>query len=105
MLISSFTGRIEYCSKEGRPAMFTFKLLRPAPLSEDQIGGLGDEVLNEMKRRGPLSTQRIESLKNLFAGRKCYASELTRYFGMSMPGDMAICEQCTWCTTKSALRI
>jgi methionyl-tRNA synthetase len=86
-------------------AVYKMKLQQLAPTTMDQITQLSGELFDELERNGPLSTERVEKLNSLFRGKRCYAAELTQYFGMNLPNEMDQCNQCTWCTTRTELKI
>jgi len=85
--------------------VYKFKLLQPAPAAVDQNIQLSKQLFDELDRNGPLSKERIEKLNALFRGQECYAAALTHYFGMGLPDGMVQCDQCTWCTTRTALKV
>jgi hypothetical protein len=85
--------------------VYKFRLLQPAPAAVDQSIQLSKQLFDELDQNGPLSTERIEKLNALFGGRQCYAAALTHYFGMRLPDGMVQCDQCTWCTTRTALGV
>ncbi|KAI1429701.1 P-loop containing nucleoside triphosphate hydrolase protein [Xylaria sp. FL1777] len=74
-----------------------YKVLKILPTKPQKIGDLTDKLHSEMEDRETDAMKRFQAVCDLLTGSQCFARELTRYFGMELPGGKSRCGHCTYC--------
>lgn len=80
-----------------------YRVEKDWPPSPEEQQRVIDALYEDLEVRELQALQRMQEVMDLVTGEACFARELARHFGDTLPDGADECGHCTWCETHKAV--
>jgi len=82
-----------------------YRVMKHLPATSAAIEIIVNDLYKELEAREQQELGRIQDVIRLVTGPQCFAAQLAKHFGDTLPDEKNSCGNCTWCETRQAVKL